>query len=201
MVENCTRIPADFWSKIQPLLSFRSKAKLNGAKLNHLQTNFKVGSVKVDFDDKLQESRPNSKITFQNLLGVVSPTPAAKTKAMNTSRGCGMHQAAAAVVESTDIINRSWISAFDTCRNQTFSGDYISKALESQEASFLFCLLADWLAGSLYMLYTSILKDLFFLLPPSPHTVQWATQKGTHYTQSLSCSKPWQQSELCILEE
>ena len=123
----------------------------------------------------------------------------AKTKAMNTSRGCGMHQAAAAaVVESTDIINRSWISAFDTCRNQTFSGDYISKALESQEASLLFCLLAAWLAGSLYMLYSSISWKTFFLLPPSPHTVQWATQKGTHYTQSLSCSKPWQQSELCI---
>ena len=70
----------------------------------------------------------------------------AKTKAMNTSRGCGMHQAAAAaVVESTDIINRSWISAFDTCRNQTFSGDYISKALESQEASLFFCLLTGWL--------------------------------------------------------
>ena len=117
----------------------------------------------------------------------------AKTKAMNT--GCGMHQAAAAVVESTDIINRSWISAFDTCRNQTFSGDYISKALESQEASLFFCLLAAWLAGSLYMLYSSISWKTFFLLPPSPHTVQWATQKGTHYTQSLSCSKPWQQSE------
>ena len=81
---------------------------------------------------------------------------------MNTSRGCGMHQAAAAVVESTDIINRSWISAFDTCRNQTFSGDYISKALESQEASLFFCLLAAWLAGSLYMLYSSISWKTFF---------------------------------------
>ena len=48
------------------------------AKLNHHQSNFKVGSVKVVFDDKLQESRPNAKITFQNLLGVVLPTPAAK---------------------------------------------------------------------------------------------------------------------------
>ena len=89
-------------SKLQHILNFRK------AKLNHQQTNFKVGSVKVVFDDKLQESRPNAKITFQNLLGVVLPKPAAKTKAMNTSRGCGMHQAAAAaVVESTDIINRS----------------------------------------------------------------------------------------------
>ena len=130
--------------KLQHVLNFRSKAKLN-----HLQTNFKVGSVKVVFDDNKQESRPNAKITFQNLLGVVSPKPAAKTKAMNTSRGCGMHQAAA-VVESTDIINRSWISAFDTCRNQTFSGDYISKALESQEASLL---PAGWLAGALFICY------------------------------------------------
>ena len=101
---------------------------------------------------------------------------------MNTGRGCGMHQAAAAaVVESTDIINRSWISAFDTCRNQTFSGDYISKALESQEASLL---PASWLAGALFISYTlvsSISWKTFFLLPPSPHTVQWATQKGTHY--------------------
>ena len=47
-------------------------------KLNHQQSNFKVGFVKVVFDDKLQESRPNAKITFQNLLGVVLPTPAAK---------------------------------------------------------------------------------------------------------------------------
>ena len=95
-------------SKLQHILNFLQRK----AKLNHQQTNFKVGSVKVVFDDNKQESRPNAKITFQNLLGVVSPKPAAKTKAMNTSRGCGMHQAAAAaaaaaVVESTDIINRS----------------------------------------------------------------------------------------------
>ena len=96
----------EFKSKLAPAYFEFPQSK---AKLNHQQTNFKVGSVKVVFDDKLQESRPNAKITFQNLLGVVSPTPAAKTKAMNTSRGCGMHQAAtaAAVVESTDIINRS----------------------------------------------------------------------------------------------
>ena len=49
-------------NKLQHILNFRK------AKLNHHQSNFKVGSVKVVFDDKLQESRPNAKITFQNLL-------------------------------------------------------------------------------------------------------------------------------------
>ena len=53
-------------SKLQHVLNFRRKAKIN-----HPQTNFKVGSVKVVFDDNKQESRPNAKITFQNLLGVV----------------------------------------------------------------------------------------------------------------------------------